>query len=448
MDDPSMTITSANNNRLHRQLNQRLVERAPTSGSVFSARANDSSELQKSYTLQLFRSSHISITHCGRFGLKRRHMPLKLIVVATRRNSVVAAADQALGPALAWGQSKRSCCTIRCNQRSLERARTEGAAGEMTHEQILQRTKGGHHRPRPTRTLVVLATMLLVIFGGTKAMALEVTLVMNTPERDEVKGTLKEVKEDGTITLIGTYGVQTFRRDQYLSAVCPEPPEQALANQSYLKGEYAKALALYEEVYTKYRALGWGALSLEGMGNCHRQMAHADAAIEAYSKLIEEYPTYAGGRRVKLSLGQTTEAKGNLARAVELYEEISLEGDDELSAISLRNIARILYAREKYHDALLHYLRVAILYQNLPNAPVAECTFMAGDCFEKLAKDQSPEVAARLRERAKKYYLDVITRFPQSDFAKQAQVRYQQLTAGAATSGTDAEEKPSAEITI
>jgi tetratricopeptide (TPR) repeat protein len=291
--------------------------------------------------------------------------------------------------------------------------------------------------------LAVLALVLAMCVTSI-VRGLEVTLVLNTPDKKEFKGTLESLSEDGTITLMGAYGVQTFNQGQYVSAVCPEPPEQSLAVQSYMKGEYPKALELYKTVQTKYRVLGWGSASLEGMGNCHRQMGKTDEAIEAYSSLVEQYPTYAGIRRASFALAQASESKGNVSRAVELYEKIAWEGDDELSALSLRNNARILYANGKYQEALLDYLRVAILYQSFPNAPVAEATFRAGDCFEKVAADESYEVANKLRERAKKYYADVITRFPQSEFAPNARLRYQQLTSGSPEGIPTSDGKPSA----
>jgi len=301
------------------------------------------------------------------------------------------------------------------------------------------------HRPLSPRLMALLVMTSLLVFGVSGASGLEVTLVLNTPDKDKVQGTLKDVKEDGTITLIGAYGEQTFKQGQYLSAVCPEPAEHPLAKQSYLKAEYPKALQLYEYVYAKYRVLGWGAASLEGIGNCHRFTGNTDAAIENYAKLLADYPNYAGSRRVKYVLAQVREKKTDLAAAVELYEQVAAEADDELSAASLRNIGNILYLSQKYEDALLQYLRVAILYQNLPQAPVAECMFRAADCFEILADTRPPQEAAKLRERAKKYYLDVVTRFPQSEFAKPARLRYQELSAGAPTATTDPKEKPSAE---
>jgi tetratricopeptide (TPR) repeat protein len=281
--------------------------------------------------------------------------------------------------------------------------------------------------------IVIVAAFILIAFAGNQAAATEVTLVMNTPDKQQIKGTLKEIKEDGTITLIRAYGEETYARTQYLSATCPEPPEQTLANQSYLKGEYPKALALYETVNSKYGLLGWEAASLEGISKCQLQLGNLDAAIANYSRLLEEYPAYPESRTIKFSLAQACEVKGKLSWAVDLYGQIAVEGDDEASALSYRNIGNIHYARKKYNDALLNYLRVAILYPNLPNAAVPESTFKAADCFEKLAaEEKSPEVATRLRERAKKYFAEVITRFPQSEYARQAQVRYQQLTGGAA----------------
>jgi len=308
------------------------------------------------------------------------------------------------------------------------------------------RGTGSRAKPRGLSwVIVVVAAMGLLGYAARTAEGLEVTLVLNTPDKHQVTGTLKEVGEDGAITLIGIYGEQTYTRSQYLTATCPEPAEQALAKQSYLKGEYAKALLLYQQVHEKYRELGWGAASLEGMGKCHLQMRDVEKAIESYSRLLEEYPGYTGTRAVKFSLAQACEVRGRLSWAVDLYGQVAIESDDELSAMSLRNIGNIHYGRKKYKDALLNYLRVAILYQSFPRAPVAESMFRAGDCFEKLAEEEkSPQVAARLRDRAKKYYEDLMTRFPQSDFARQAQLRYQQLTGGTPTSKSSLGEKPSA----
>ncbi len=290
--------------------------------------------------------------------------------------------------------------------------------------------------------ILAVAAIALVIFAHREAECLEVTLVTNTPDKHRVAGVLKDITEDGTITLTGAYGEQTYKKEQYLSATCPEPPEQTLAKQSYLQGEYARALKLYTDVHGKYRGLGWGAASLDGMGKCQLQMGEVGAAIESYSNLLEEYPTYPESRPVKFSLAHACEVKKKVGRAVELYEGVIAESDDELTAMSLRNIGNIFYGRRMYKEALLNYLRVAILYQNFPKAPVAESMFRAGDCFEKMAGDEkSPEVAARFFHRAKKYYLDLMNKFPQSDFAKQAQLRYQQLTGGASRSESSAGEK-------
>ena len=290
-----------------------------------------------------------------------------------------------------------------------------------------------------------MGAIALMPFVFKEAECLEVTLILNTPDKHEVAGTLKELKEDGTITLIAAYGEETYRKAQYLTATCPEPQEHTLAGQTYLKGEYEKALALYQQVYDNYRLLGWGAASLEGIGKSYTQMANLSAAIESYAKLLWDYPSYAGSRQVKFSLAQACQVKQQLSWAVDLYEQVATESDDELSASALRNVGDIHYGKGDYREALLSYLRVAILYQNFPKAPVAESTFKAADCFEKLAqKEMSPEVVARLKERAKKYYSDVMTRFPQSDFARQASSRYQQLTGGASTEAPPPQEKSSA----
>ena len=116
--------------------------------------------------------------------------------------------------------------------------------------------------------IFAVAGLALVTFAEREAECLEVTLVMNTPDKHQVTGTLKEGKEDGTITLIGVYGEETYKKGQYLTATCPEPAEQVLAKQSYMRGEYARALELYGNVHRRYRDLGWGAASLEGMGKC------------------------------------------------------------------------------------------------------------------------------------------------------------------------------------
>lgn len=312
----------------------------------------------------------------------------------------------------------------------------------MRDQNKVERTRSKAGAIRLSWVILAVAAIALVIFAEREAECLEVTLVTNTPDKHRVTGILKEIKEDGTITLIGAYGDQTYKKGQYLSATCPEPPEQTLAKQSYLRGEYARALELYTDVHAKYRDLGWGAASLDGMGKCHLQMADVEAAIESYSSLLEEYPTYAESRPVKFSLAQACEVKKKVSRAVELYEEVIAESDDELSAMSLRNIGNIFYARRMYKQALLYYLRVAILYQNFAKAPVAESMFRAGDCFEKMAEEEkSPKVAARFSQRAKKYYLDLMNRFPQSDFAKQAQSRYQHLTGGASRDESSAKEK-------
>ncbi len=275
--------------------------------------------------------------------------------------------------------------------------------------------------------LVFFAIALLLAIGASTGTAVEVTLLLNTPDKDEITGTLKEVKEDGTITVIGPYGEQTFRQSEYVTAVCPEPAEYTQARQAYSRGDYEKALALYKQAYADYGMLGWGAASLEGIGNCHRFMGNPDAAIENYTRLLADYPNYAGSRRVKYALAQVREGRADLAGAVELYGQVAQEADDVLSAASLRNIGNVLSSSQKHEEALLYYLRVAILYQNLPQAPVAECMFRAADCFETLAADRPPQEAAKFQERAKKYYLDVMTRYPQSEFADPARLRYQSL---------------------
>lgn len=296
-------------------------------------------------------------------------------------------------------------------------------------------------RARNKRPFFWFAVLAIAVSPGAAAAAatspVEVTVVLNTPDKREVKGVLKDVMEDGTITLTGAYGEQTFRQGQYLSASCAEPPEHAIARQTYLKGDYRVAIQLYREIYSRYRFLGWGAVSLEGLANSHRLAGNIDAAMETYAKLLLDYRSYEANRRVKFALAQLRERKGELAAAMELYGQVAWEADDELSATSFRNMGSILYMSGKYEEALLEYIRVPVLYANVPGAPIAECLFRAGDCFEVLADELSPLRADPLRERAREYYFDVITRFPQSEFAKAAQLRYQNLTAGSGASGPD-----------
>lgn len=296
-------------------------------------------------------------------------------------------------------------------------------------------------RARNKRPFFWFAVLAIAVSPGAAAAAetspVEVTVVLNTPDKREVKGVLKEVTGEGTITLTGAYGDQTFRQGQYLSALCLEPPEHAIARQSYLRGDYSQSLELYRETYSRYRFLGWGAVSLEGMANSYRLTGNGDAAIETSAKLLSEYPNYEANRRVKFALAQLRERKGELAAAVELFGQVAWGADDELSATSFRNMGSILYMNGKYEEALLQYLRVPLLYANVPGAPIAECLFRAGDCFEILADELSPQPAAQLRARARKYYSDVVARYPQSEFAKAAQLRHQNLTGGAGASSSD-----------
>jgi TolA-binding protein len=118
-------------------------------------------------------------------------------------------------------------------------------------------------------------------------------------------------------------------------------------------------------------------------------------------------------------LGRSYKNQAQWDKALAAFQRViddRQEEQNETAAKSQLMIAEIHFLRKQFEEAKTAYLKVYTLYDKFPDWQ-APALFQVGRCEEQLAQ----------QDKAEKTYALLIERFPNSDFARQAQKRADEL---------------------
>lgn len=118
-------------------------------------------------------------------------------------------------------------------------------------------------------------------------------------------------------------------------------------NELFEKDDYAAALALYQEIISKYPE---AYPIFQNIGNCYFAQEKYDLAEESYQKLLEKDPK---NIEAVIAIGNCYANRGDPAKALEWYGKIEFEKLED--PIVLYNLGTTYYNNAKFEDALKFY---------------------------------------------------------------------------------------------
>lgn len=179
----------------------------------------------------------------------------------------------------------------------------------------------------------------------------------------------------------------------------------ALGQCYYSLGDFAKALAVYQQIEKANMGVTWTLRAQLWAGKILTAQNQVDQAIAALSKVMETakeksteiyYDAQIALAEAYIRAQKFKEAEDMLKKLIETNEK------DEVRAVAHNTLGDCYKAQNKVKEARLEYLRTNVLYFKVKDQD-ARALYSAAECFE-LLKDK--ERADRLREELKRNYPD------------------------------------------
>jgi TolA-binding protein len=214
---------------------------------------------------------------------------------------------------------------------------------------------------------------------------------------------------DGTLA-----GEAVFRKEFPSSPLAPELA--VLAAKAHLaKGDPAKAGAVFRAIAEAKPDSPEGEAAALGQAEClaeERKFAEAKKRFEAF---LARHAKSASAYRARFGIAWADENLGLYDEAIPLYQEVARETAAPTGARAQFQIGQCLVAKKSHRDAIAEFLQVAAGYR-YPEW-TSKALLQAAGCFEAIGDEGN----------ARKYYGEVVAKYPGRDEAKLAQERLDKL---------------------
>jgi TolA-binding protein len=162
-------------------------------------------------------------------------------------------------------------------------------------------------------------------------------------------------------------------------------PARYLAAESLFREEkYAEAMPLFVKVVAD-KVADVQDESLYQAGLCAKELKNWPASAQYYKQLVDQFPKFEQVNDARYGLGFALHQQGKLDEASVLFEQITAGSDGEVAAKSRFMIGEIAFGRNKFDDAVGHFIDAA----QYPYAHwQAMSRYEAGLCYEKLGQKQ------------------------------------------------------------
>jgi tetratricopeptide (TPR) repeat protein len=224
---------------------------------------------------------------------------------------------------------------------------------------------------------------------------------------------IKDVDAAGTITYVEGKFVGKVKKDEYTSVRLGKTPDEVTEAEKKLKdAKYEEALADFKKIYTsKFKYLGYELPSVYGQALCLSKLNKKDEAVD----LLKKYDSYetaddklqATYYNCKRLLASIYIEQSKFDEAYPVLTALGNSDDDSLSAFSFNARGEILKKQNKKKDAVLMYMRTALLFPkkisergdslvNIVNL-LKEMNDNRYTKFEEILKKDYPEKAAEIK---------------------------------------------------
>ena len=225
----------------------------------------------------------------------------------------------------------------------------------------------------------------------------------------QIDGAAIQSSPDGTILLTTPNGqVLTFRAGTYKQAFADKPKEMFQVEALAKGGDLAASAAILRRVKEQYAFLGWDLRAGQMLARVELAQKHFEAAVAEYESLFAAQPQLKTIPAERANYMQALLGAGRIKETSALIDEDIASGSREAAARAQVVRGDLKAANGQYEEALLDYLRTALLFKD-QSAVLPEATYKTAVALKKL---NDP--------RAADYFQKVIKEFPDSEFAEMA----------------------------
>jgi tetratricopeptide (TPR) repeat protein len=250
----------------------------------------------------------------------------------------------------------------------------------------------------------VLLRMLLCVAGIAQAAP----FVMNSAGT-RIDGAAIQSAADGTVLLTTQTGqTLTFKSGTYRQAFADKPKEMFQVEAMAKNREFPGAAALLRKVKEQYRFLGWDLRASQMLARVELAQKNFPAAAAEYEALFAAQPQLKKIPAERANYMQALLGAGRIKETAALIDEDIASGSREAAARAQVVRGDMKAASGQYEEALLDYLRTALLFKE-QTAVLPEATYKTAVALKKM---NDP--------RAAEYFQRVIKEFPDSEFSEQA----------------------------
>jgi tetratricopeptide (TPR) repeat protein len=245
---------------------------------------------------------------------------------------------------------------------------------------------------------------LIFLCGSVRAAP----FVINSAGR-QIAGTAIQSSADGTVLLTTQPGqTLTFRPGSFRQAFADKPKEMFQVEAMAKNGGLAGASALLQRVKEQYRFLGWDLRASQMLARVELAQKHFPAAAAEYEALFAAQPQLKKNPAERANYMQALLGAGRLNEVAAMADEDIASGSREAAARAQVVRGDMSAAAGRYEEALLDYLRTALLFKE-ETAVLPEAMYKTAVALKKL---NDP--------RAAEYFQKVMKEFPDSEFSGMA----------------------------
>lgn len=226
---------------------------------------------------------------------------------------------------------------------------------------------------------------------------------------NKLEGSSIRMKRDGTVVIETEKGPVTLAKGQYRQAVADKPASFDQARKMVAGGKYAQAIPLLEKIVVDLKNLGWDQKALELLPKAYsgeKEYAKAAKAYEDLFRLVKE-----PGPDAELGYFEALLQSGETAKLKPKLDEAISKSDRRVAARAQLLRGDMLLKQQRVEDALLDYLRTAILFKAQKDVQ-PEALFKTAQAMEQLRDG-----------RAKTFYGKVVSQYPTSPYAAKAKAK-------------------------
>jgi tetratricopeptide (TPR) repeat protein len=149
------------------------------------------------------------------------------------------------------------------------------------------------------------------------------------------------------------------------------------------RNEYAKAVEIYDKVYSSTEATEKKAELLYRKGLALIELGKIEDVYKTFNELTTEYPETIFAVKGRLELAAFELARGNYKAAEDIFSFVGKERSDDTGAQAQYMYGETLYLQKKYSEAISAFVRVVNVFDKYPEWKV-KAKLRIGDCYAKL----------------------------------------------------------------